>query len=564
MEEKKLSPVEAGRAALRDLKEICANGEAYSKKLLETIIRDNENTEYGKKYAFENIRSLEDFKKSVPFSTYSDYAAYIKRMTNGEKGLLTTYPIVHYATTSGSVGVPKNIPVSDRTIKMYAKYTSNIATALIADYVKKTEGRELKNGKRLLTAVVSQETVEDGTSKGAISGKMYSSVKALMSKVVASPEEIFYSTKKMNFKHLKAFYALKERFITVIAAPFSTAVFDILSYIENNWEMLCDDIEKGVINTNIEINSSLREKLNSELSPDPERADELRKIFRGGFNEPFVKKVWSDLEYINAIGAGGFVTYTKMLRRYTGNVPMTFANYGASEAMMAVVTEVESMEYTLIPEGGFYEFIPVDADNNDEGYLMEHTLLLNELEVGKDYEIIITNLSGFYRYRIGDVITVVGYEGQSPKICFHYRKNQMISIAGEKTNEDCIRYVAEKVSESIGMDILDYCIYADYSTKPGRYHLLMEAKSHVSYKQNGDCRNVAEQAMSFANPSYGAKIRDKTLSPMLFDFVQPETNMLYREIMLKKGVSENQLKPVRVIDNPFKERFFFGLIDREE
>jgi hypothetical protein len=45
MEEKKLSPVEAGRAALRDLKEICANGEAYSKKLLETIIRDNENTE---------------------------------------------------------------------------------------------------------------------------------------------------------------------------------------------------------------------------------------------------------------------------------------------------------------------------------------------------------------------------------------------------------------------------------------------------------------------------------------------------------------------------------------
>ena len=70
--------------------------------------------------------------------------------------------------------------------------------------------------------------------------------------------------------------------------------------------------------------------------------------------------------------------------------------------------------------------------------------------------------------------------------------------------------------------------------------------------------------MSFANPSYGAKIRDKTLSPMLFDFVQPETNMLYREIMLKKGVSENQLKPVRVIDNPFKERFFFGLIDREE
>ena len=88
---------------------------------------------------------------------------------------------------------------------------------------------------------------------------------------------------------------------------------------------------------------------------------------------------------------------------------------------MGVVTEVESMDYTLIPQGGYYEFLPVDAEG-DETALRTQTLKLNELEVGQDYEIIITNFSGFYRYRIGDVVTVNGYEGESPKICFKYRK----------------------------------------------------------------------------------------------------------------------------------------------
>ena len=54
---------------------------------------------------------------------------------------------------------------------------------------------------------------------------------------------------------------------------------------------------------------------------------------------------------------------------------------------------------------------------------------------GKEYEIIITNLSGFYRYRIRDVIRVLGYEGESPKITFSYRKSQLLDLAGDKITE---------------------------------------------------------------------------------------------------------------------------------
>ncbi|MCQ2441071.1 MAG: GH3 auxin-responsive promoter family protein [Clostridia bacterium] len=561
MDNRKQTAVDKGKEALKVLKENCHNATEFSKNLLMQIVRDNENTEFGREHHFKDIKTLEDYKKKIPFSTYDSYAKQVERMTRGEQNILTVYPIVHYATTSGSIGVAKNIPVSIHTLQLYGEYTSNIATALIDGYIKEKEGREMKHGKRLLTAIVTQGEVADGTSRGSISGKMYEHVKDYMLQVVASPADILFAKEKMDFKYLKSFYALKEENITSIAAPFTTAVYDLLHYIELNWQSLCDDIENGVISPKCKISDEVRSNLEAELSPDPKRAEFLRKEFKKGFDEPFVRRIWKDMEYINAIGSGGFRIYTDKLRRYTGDIPMTFSNYAASEAMFAVVTEVESMDYTLIPQGGFYEFLPVDIADEPDEEIMTKTKNLNELEVGKEYEIIVTNLSGFYRYRIGDIITVVGYEGESPKICFYCRKNQMLSIAGEKTNESCVLSVIDSFCNQTGVDVKDYSVYADNEISPGRYVLFMEPTKPLPKEKHSEYRDITDKAMCTANPSYGAKIQDGILSPMAIHFVEQETYALYRDVMLMRGVSENQLKPVSIIDTPFKEKFFFGLID---
>lgn len=562
MDNKKISPTEAGRAALAVLKENCAHAAEFSDKLLTKILRDNENTEYGAAHDFSKIHSVEDFKNKIPFTEYDDYAEGIERMMRGEKNILTVYPIVHYALTSGSVGNPKRIPVSAQTMELYAQYTSNVATALASDYIRAHEHREMKNGKRIITAVVSQTKVADGTPCGSISGAMYMKVKDVMKNLVASPEEVLYTTEKMDFKYLKSFYALKEPNVTCMVAPFTTALYDLMHYIELNWENLINDIRLGRLGEDVNIPDELREKYNSGLTPDPQRADELRAIFEQGFDEPFVPKVWKNMEYINAVGAGGFVVYTNKLRRYTGGIPMTFCNYGASEAMMGVVTEVESMDYTLIPQGGYYEFLPVDAEG-DETELMTQTLKLNELKVGEDYEIIITNFSGFYRYRIGDVVTVKGYEGQSPKICFKYRKNQMISIAGEKTNDSAVQYAVDEFSKAVDMPVNDYSIYADTDVNPGRYVMFIEPHEHLPKERHEEYRDIIEEKLSIANPSFGAKVKEGILAPTVLKFVQQETYVLYRDLMIMKGTSENQIKPVRVIDNLFKEKYFFKLVDED-
>ena len=105
-----------GRISLRVIEENSKKPRTSNQDLLFRLLKDNADTEYGRKYGFGQIATVEEFKERVPFSTYDDYAPYIERMINNdEKNLITVYPIEHYAVSSGSVGVPKRIPVSRET-----------------------------------------------------------------------------------------------------------------------------------------------------------------------------------------------------------------------------------------------------------------------------------------------------------------------------------------------------------------------------------------------------------------------------------------------------------------
>ena len=80
-----------GKKSLKEMLRNCARANDLSRELLMKIVQDNRDTEYGKRYHFDRIHSIEDYKRLVPFSSYDDYAPYIERMVNqGEKGLITT------------------------------------------------------------------------------------------------------------------------------------------------------------------------------------------------------------------------------------------------------------------------------------------------------------------------------------------------------------------------------------------------------------------------------------------------------------------------------------------
>ena len=149
------------------------------------------------------------------------------------------------------------------------------------------------------------------------------------------------------------------------------------------------------------------------LKKRPERAAELRKIFQEGFDTPIAPRFWPNLSYISAIGTGGFAIYAEKVKQFTGSIPIDYSVYAASEGIFASASAMNDPKYDLLTDSCFFEFLPTDGSGDEA-----HPLTLDKLEVGKEYEIIITNLSGFYRYRIKDVVRVLGYHNTTPQITF--------------------------------------------------------------------------------------------------------------------------------------------------
>ncbi len=115
---------EQGFTVLEEFREETRHPMENTTALLMKLLDDNKDTEYGKKYGFADIHTVEDYQKKVPVITYDDIAAYLERMMEGERNILTAYDYNHFNETSGTVGVPKVVPMTDEQEEVFAKYNN--------------------------------------------------------------------------------------------------------------------------------------------------------------------------------------------------------------------------------------------------------------------------------------------------------------------------------------------------------------------------------------------------------------------------------------------------------
>ena len=184
-----------GRKAMRELDTNSRNAVEISEKLLFSILEKNKDTEYGRLYHFGEIHSIEDYRRMVPLSYYDNYAPYIQRMVeDDEQNLITAERPVHYALTSGSIGVPKHIPVSRAELDKYSKYSTTIAFGVVDEYYRNTTGRGLKSGLGVNTIELKFQETPHGVPKGAISGNIMKGLQSISGYVMMAlhidPEEV--------------------------------------------------------------------------------------------------------------------------------------------------------------------------------------------------------------------------------------------------------------------------------------------------------------------------------------------------------------------------------------
>ena len=189
-------------------------------------------------------------------------------------------------------------------------------------------------------------------------------------------------------------------------------------------------------------------------------------------------------------------------------------------------------------------------------------MLLDQLEVGREYELVVTNLSGFYRYRIGDVIRVVGFHNRCPMIVFSYRKNQLASMYGEKITESVMQNSITRLAEESGTLILEYSIYPHKDSDPGHYVVLLESDVEIGPDLWPHYSEILDKILCEAHDSYCQKIEKKIMLPLEVRFVQPQTFALYRDLKVMEGASPNQIKPLHVINDDKLKRFFLALLQR--
>ncbi len=546
-----------GNKAIRRIYENSLDALGSNERLLMQILRDNKDTEYGKKYDFANIHSIKEYQEKVPYSTYDDYAPYLERMVKGgEKNLITAYPVIHYAETSGSVGVQKRIPLTDRSMEVYKAYSGVRMFSLAKHYYRKTINKRLPVGRGLNAMEVESGKMEDGTPKGSVSGSVISKFKKFMPYFLTSPLPIIFPTGGMNMQYMRIRFALEDRDMTYMVSSFMTNISDMLSFMKNNWEMIVDDIENGTVNPDMVKGKEYLEPILPYLKKRPERAAELRKIFEEGFDTPIAPKLWPRLSYVCAIGTGGFSVYTDKVKQFIGDIPVDYSVYAASEGIFASASSMDDPKYDLLTDSCFFEFLPTDGTADEA-----HPLTIDKLEVGKEYEIIITNLSGFYRYRIKDVIRVLGYHNTMPQITFAYRISQMVNLAAEKTTEEHLTNAVTEFSKAIGCEIDDYCLYIDYDVSPARYVLLVEPDHPLPTDKLEEYARIFEEKFRYANKEYAGCRDDRSIGHPVVLLQQLQTHLLWREFKIYKGASPNQVKPVRILDSPQKEKFFFGMLE---
>jgi hypothetical protein len=187
------------------------------------------------------------------------------------------------------------------------------------------------------------------------------------------------------------------------------------------------------------------------------------------------------------------------------------------------------------------------------------TVALHELELGRCYEVVLTNWSGLYRYRLEDVVRVEGFFHSLPQVSFQYRKG-VLSIQGateHMTEKDLVGAVLE-VAEGLaatGHRLVEFTTTINEKSSPPRYTIFWELIRSCDERAAGEEVSRLDElaadldaALRQRNFLYENSIRKHELSPLELCTVRPGTfEAMFRYKVERQGVDAGQYKVPRCI-----------------
>ena len=388
--------------------------------ILEKLLRQNARCAYGERWKFSRLRGPRDFQNAVPIVTYEDLAPWMHRMTDGEPDVLTSERVLMFEKTSGSSHSAKYIPY---TASLRKEFRTAIGVWM-CDLYRHSPSLLTGNAYWSLTPLArKKEYTKGGLPVGFENDSEYFSgwQRKLLNKLMAVPNEAARISELTNCLYVTSRFLLQSpslAFVSVWSPSFLTILIDQL---RQHGGRLCCDLRDGQLRPPNLISFAELKPLKKYLRADPARAALLRGILlRDG---PIAtQELWPNLRMISCwADASSRLAVPAIQESFPGS-PIQGKGLLATEGVVSIPI-CSAQGSVAAVTSHFLEFLESGSTT---------PRLLHELELGREYSVLLTTGGGLWRYRLGDRVRVTGFLEQTPVLEFLSREGNVSDVCGEK------------------------------------------------------------------------------------------------------------------------------------
>lgn len=470
----------------------------WQEKTLKKMLYKARNTEFGKKYHFEDLIISHDpceiFARTLPISSYSQMHPWWQREFNGESDITWPGKARYFALSSGTTeGSSKYIPVSDDGLKSILRASRRQLFAVF-----KTDVPKDFFTKDYLMIGGSTDLHYNGHNySGDLSGITASNVPSWFGRFALPGEEI---SKQRDWHHK----------------------LTLMTEAAKDWDVVM-------------------------VAGAPAWVKMLMENILEHYKLKTIHDIWPNFS-VYGWGAVSLAPYKSQFDEMMGQPVKYFESYLASEGFIAFQTRPDSEGMRLVFRNNtYYEFIPFDEKNfGPEGELLPGATAVDLADVNEeqDYAILITTCSGAWRYLIGDTIRFVNAD--TCEIRITGRTKQFLSLCGEHLSVDNMNHGLQLVAEELGINIPEYTVKGirDNGTMGHRWFVACDEQVDPEVIRQKLDQNLAE-----LNDDYGIE-RKHVLKNMKLE-VYPES--VFLGWMERNGRFGGQSKFPRVLADPLYE-----------
>lgn len=457
-------------------------------KVLMKLLKKAESTEWGKKYDYKSIKNYAQFKERVPVQVYDDVKPYVKRLMEGERNLIWPSDIKWFAKSSGTTNdKSKFLPVSKDSLKDIHYKGGTDAVAL---YLRMNPDSRFFSG------------------KGVILGGSHSPNQSSNHGLVGDLSAILIQ----NVHPIVNFLRVPSKKVALMS----------------EWESKIESIANDTIPANV-----------TSLSGVPSWFLVLIKHILQRTGKQTLEEVWPNLE-VFFHGGVSFTPYREQYAQVIKSPKMHYVEtYNASEGYFGTQNELSDPSMLLMIDYGiFYEFMPLEDIENENPRVYS----LDEVELDKNYAMLISTSSGLWRYMIGDTVK---FTNKTPhKFIITGRTKHFINAFGEELIIDNAEKGLQKACEATGAQVSEYSaapVFMDHRAKCRHQWLIEFAQTPDSI---GKFARILDDTLKEINSDYEAKRwKDIALQPLEVIVARPG---LFHDWLKEKGKLGGQHKVPRL------------------